>query len=213
MLLVGSRHLCRELTCVSPSGGTCGGRSSSWRSSGGIGCSDLDWDDATERTSGVGVGHLDVANVLDIADGASAGNTSGNSEGNGEIHGDVGSTALNHARALENIANERLLGDGSWAVAVVAGNILCGGEEGALAELSGSGGVQNGFDGAAAVGGDNVEDTREVATRGDLGESFTRKSHGLRNLGGLHPALSGRGAHTIAEWLRASEHSSVELSL
>lgn len=212
MLLVGSRCSCRELTCVSPGSGPSGGRRSSWRG-GGIRCSDLDWDDATEGTSGIGVGHLDVANVLDIADGASAGNIRGNGEGNGEIHGDVGSTALNHARALENIANERLLGDGSGAIAVVAGNILRGCEEGALAELSSSGGVQNGFDGAATVGGYNVEDTGEVAARGDLGKSVTRKSHGLRDLGSLDLALSGGGTHTIAEWLRAAEHGGVKLSL
>lgn len=198
---------------MSPSSGTGGGRSSSWCRSGGIGCSDLDWDDATEGTSGVGVGHLDVADVLNVADGASAGNTSGNREGNGEIHGNVGSTALNHARALQNIANERLLGDGSWAVAVGAGNILRGGEEGAVAELSSSGGVQNGLDGSAAIRGDNVEDTGEVAARADLGKSLSRKSHGLGDLGSLDLALSGRSTHTIAERLRTAEHGGVELSL
>lgn len=210
--LIGSQYLCRELACVSPGSGTGSGRSSRCRS-GGIGCSDLDWYDATEGTSGVCVGDLDIANVLDVADGASAGNTSGNGEGNGEIHVDVGSTTLNHARALENIANERLLGDGSWAVAVRAGNILRGGEEGAVAELSGSRGVQNALDGAAAVRGDNMKDTRQVAARADLGESLTRKSHGLGDLGSLDLALTGRGTHTIAEWLCAAEHSGVKLSL
>lgn len=197
---------------MSPGGGAGGGGCSSW-GSGGVASTDLNGDNATEGTSWVGVGHLDVANVLDIADGASAGNISRDGEGDGEIHSDVGGPALNHTRPLENIPNKRFLCDRSWAVAVVAGNILRGGQESALAELSSSRSVQNGLDRATAIGGDNVEDTGEVAARGDLREGFTRKSHGLRNLGSLHLALSGGGSQTITEWLCAAEDCSVELSL
>lgn len=197
---------------MSPGGGTSGGRCSSGRR-GSVASSDLNRDNAAKGTSWVGVGHLDIANVLDISDGASAGNTGWDGKGNGEIHGDVGGPALNHARPLENIPNERLLGDGSWAVAVVAGDILRGSQESALAELSSRCSVQNGLDRTAAIGGDNVEDTGEVTARGDLRESITRKSHCLRDLGGLHLALSGGGTQTITKWLCAAEHCSVELSL
>lgn len=192
-------HLRGELTRVPPVGSAsasasasaCGWRGS-WRRRRGGAVSNLDGDNASEGASGVSIGHLDKAYAIDIANGASAGDVRWKSEGNWEVHVDVGSTSRDHSRTLENVPDKGLLGDGSWAVAVVAGHVLNSLELCAFAELSSRSGVQNSGDRSATVGSNDVEVARDVTSSRNLGKSVARERHSLCDRGSLVLAAAGR---------------------
>lgn len=198
-------RLCDELALLLLGGSRRGG------GGGTRGTGHLDGDDAAEGAGLVVVGDLDQADVLLPPDGAGAGGVGGDGELDGEVHVDVGGALGDDARVLEDGAHEGLLGDGAGALAVVAGQVLGGGEHGARGEGALARGVDDGLDGPAAVGGDDVEDARDLGV--DLGEGAAGLGHGALHHGRVDLALASGLAEAVGLDVGLAEDGGVDLGL
>lgn len=135
----------------------------------------LEGNNPPKRPRGVIVRNLQEAHALLAVDLARAGRPRGDREGDVKVLVDVCGALLDDARALEQGADVRLLGDAARAVAVLAGHVGRRLGEGPVGKGARGGGVDDGLYGAAAVGGDDVEDAcdlgvylREGAAAGEL---------------------------------------------
>lgn len=171
----------------------------------------LDSNSAAKGSSAVVVGDLDQAGVGLAADSARAGSAGGDAEGHGEVDVDVGGALADDARTLEEVAHHGLLGDALGAVAVVARDVRGGGQEGAVRELTGAGGVDNSLDWAAAVRGHGQPGAVDGVA--DLGQGAAGEGHGGGKHGGLDLAGAGGLAEAVGLDLGATEDGGVDLSL
>lgn len=152
----------------SPSAGACASTSTGSRRQSGrrpvnrtIG--HLEGNNATEGTSSIVISNLQKANALLAGSLPSAGRARGDGEGDVEVLVDVGGALLDDARVLEQGPDVRLLGDAARAVAPGAGDVGRRLGQGPVGKGACRGGVDDGLDGAAAVRGHDVEDTRDLA--------------------------------------------------
>lgn len=174
------------------------------------GGSHLDGDDTTEGAGLVLVGNLDEADVVLATHGTRAGGASGNGEGDGEVHVDVGGTLGDDTGALEHGADVALLGDGARALAGGAVNVLGGLEHGTGGEGTLASGVDDGLDGTAAIGGDDVEGTGDGVA--DLGQGAARLVHGAGDHSGVDLAGAGGLAEAVGLDVGLAEDGGVDLS-